>query len=67
MKKEYQSDKKSREVTEEPEKTEKPESSNEMVQNYLSEQRKYSHLKKDIPKKGAARYVKAIFLREIEN
>lgn len=28
---------------------------NELVQQYLSEQRKYSHLKKDMPKKGADR------------
>lgn len=56
MKKEYKSDKKSREVKDEPVKPKEKEHDNEMVQSYLSEQRKYSNLKKDIPKKGAERY-----------
>lgn len=56
LKKEYKSDKKSREVKDEqPEKSNEKESDNEVVQSYLSEQRKYSDLKKDVPKKGAAR------------
>lgn len=55
MKKEYQSDKKLREIKDEPEETKEKEHDNEMVQSYLSEQRKYGNLKKDIPKKGAAR------------
>lgn len=58
LKKEYKSEKKSREVKDEPadKKEKEKETDNEMVQNYLSEQRKYSHLKKDLPKKGAQRY-----------
>lgn len=55
MKKEYKSDKKSREPKEEKTKVTQKEHDNEMVENYLSEQRKYSSLKKDIPKKGAER------------
>lgn len=56
LKKEYKTDKKSREVKDEPvQKAEEKEHDNEIVQSYLSEQRKYSNLKKDIPKKGAAR------------
>lgn len=56
LKKEYKTDKKSREVKdEESEKPKEKESDNEVVQNFLSEQRKYNDLKKDIPKKGAAR------------
>lgn len=55
LKKEYKSDKKSREVKDEPVKPKEKEHDNEMVQSYLSEQRKYSNLKKDIPKKGAER------------
>lgn len=56
LKKEYKTDKKSRDekIEEKPE-TEEKEHANDMVQNYLSEQRKYNHLKKDLPKKGAAR------------
>lgn len=58
LKKEYKNDKKSREAKDEPvdKKEKEKETDNEMVQNYLSEQRKYSHLKKDLPKKGAQRY-----------
>lgn len=57
LKKDYKTEKKSREVKEEPvEIKETKEHDNEMVQNYLSEQRKYGHLKKDLPKKGAQRY-----------
>lgn len=55
MKKEYKSDKKSREIKDEPVKAEEKEHDNEMVQSYLSEQRKYSNLKKDVPKRGAER------------
>lgn len=56
LKKDYRSDKKSREIKDEPVKTQEKEHDNEMVQSYLSEQRKYSNLKKDIPKKGAERW-----------
>lgn len=55
MKKDYKNDKKSREIKDEPVKTQEKEHDNEMVQSYLSEQRKYSNLKKDVPKKGAER------------
>lgn len=57
LKKEYKSDKKSRQPKEEKKETVEKEHDNEMVQNYLSEQRKYSNLKKDVPKKGAERSV----------
>lgn len=55
MKKDYKSDKKSREPKQEKKQTEEKEHDNEMVQNYLSEQRKYGNLKKEVPKKGAER------------
>lgn len=55
LKKEYKTDKKSREKKEEEPKPEEKEHENEMVQNYLSEQRKYGNLKKEVPNKGAAR------------
>lgn len=55
LKKEYKNDKKTREVKEETSKPKEKEHTNEMVQDYLSEQRKYGSLNKDIPKKGAAR------------
>lgn len=55
LKKEYKSDKKSREPKEEKMQTAEKEHDNEMVESYLSEQRKYSSLKKDVPKKGAER------------
>lgn len=58
LKKEYKSDKKSRETKDEPVKAKanEKEHDNEMVQSYLSEQRKYGNLKKDVPKKGAERW-----------
>lgn len=55
LKKEYKTDKKSREIKDEPVKAKEKEHDNEMVQSYLSEQRKYSNMKKDVPKKGAER------------
>lgn len=54
LKKEFKKDRKVKEEEAE-EKTEEKEHSNEFVQQYLSEQRKYSHLKIDLPKKGAER------------
>lgn len=54
LKKEYKQDRKK--VEEEiVEKAEEKEHTNEMVEQYLSEQRKYSHLKTNLPKKGAQR------------
>lgn len=55
LKKEYKTDKKSREPVEEKKEVKDKEHDNEMVQNYLSEQRKYGNLKKEVPKKGAER------------
>lgn len=55
LKKEYKSEKKSREIPDEPVETKEKDHDNEMVQNYLSEQRKYGNLNKEIPKKGAER------------
>lgn len=34
---------------------EEKETTNELMQKYISEQQKYSHLKKDLPKKGSIR------------
>ncbi|XP_031618190.1 spliceosome-associated protein CWC27 homolog [Contarinia nasturtii] len=55
LKKEYKTEKMSREVKEEKTETKEKEHDNEMVEEYLSEQRKYGNLKKEVPKKGAER------------
>lgn len=57
LKKEYKTDRKVKEETIEVEEKSHNETGhkNEMVQEYLSEQRKYSNLKKDVPKKGDQR------------
>lgn len=57
LKKEYKNDRKTKDetaVAEEKSLKEK-EPQNDMVEAYLSEQRKYSNLKKDVPKKGDQR------------
>lgn len=57
LKKEYKNDRKAKEEEKDPKSKDddEKEHSNELVQQFLSEQRKYSHLKKDMPKKGASR------------
>lgn len=57
LKKDYKNDRKSKDETAaEEEKSHKvKESQNDMVEAYLSEQRKYDNLKKDVPKKGSER------------
>lgn len=57
LKKEYQKDKKSKNDLQDAKKAEdeQKESENELMQAYVQEQQKYSHLKKDLPKKGALR------------
>lgn len=61
LKKEYKDEKKSNEkVIPEPEAKE-TEHDNDMVQSYISEQRKYSSMLKDLPKKGDARFVYSEF------
>lgn len=57
LKKDYKNDRKAKEDTganeEKTRKEKQPQ--NDMVEAYLSEQRKYSNMKKDIPKKGDQR------------
>lgn len=57
LKKEYKNDRKTKDETAvEEDKTQKEKDpQNDMVEAYLSEQRKYSNLKKDIPKRGDQR------------
>lgn len=56
LKKTFKNDKKAKKAqTDEKSEPVEKEHDNEMVQQYLSEQRKYSSLKKDVPKKGDAR------------
>lgn len=57
LKKEYSKDKKAKNQLVEKELTAKEEKkvTNELMAEYESEQRKYSHLQKDLPKKGASR------------
>lgn len=55
LKKEYKSDRKGKEEPAKVENKQEKEHENEMVQDYISEQRKYSNIKKDMPKKGDAR------------
>lgn len=55
LKKEYKNDKKANQPKEEQQEVQEKEHDNEMVQNYLSEQRKYSNMKKELPKKGSER------------
>lgn len=64
LKKEYKNEKKSHEPKDEQidVKEKEKQHNNQMVQNYLSEQRKYNHLKKDVPKKGSQRYIFAKIL-----
>ena len=57
LKTEYKNDRKPKSEAEDENETkgQKRTHDNEMVQQFLSEQEKYSHLKKDMPKKGGAR------------
>lgn len=57
LKKEYRNDRKTKDesIAEDVKSHKKEESQNDMVEAYLSEQRKYSNLKKDVPKKGSQR------------
>lgn len=57
LKKEYKNDRKAKDetVVEEDKAHKEKDPQNDMVEAYLSEQRKYSNLKKDIPKKGVQR------------
>lgn len=55
LKKEYKNDRKSKEETVTEKAPQEKESQNDMVEAYLCEQRKYSNLKKDVPKKGSQR------------
>lgn len=57
LKKEYKNDRKTKDetVAEEAKTTQEKEPQNDMVEAYLCEQRKYSNLKKDVPKKGDQR------------
>lgn len=56
LKKDYQSDKKSNEKPATSSETKETEHDNDMVESYLSEQRKYRHSAKELPKKGDARF-----------
>lgn len=57
LKKEYSKDKKVKNQILEKEETAKVEKkvTNELMEQYESEQKKYSHMQKDLPKKGALR------------
>ncbi len=57
LKKEYSKDKRVKNQLLEKEVTAKVEkkAANEVMEQYESEQKKYSHLQKDLPKKGALR------------
>lgn len=55
LKKEYKNDRKTKEETVVEEVKTPKEPQNDMVEAYLCEQRKYSNLKKDVPKKGDQR------------
>lgn len=55
LKKEYKNDRKVKEETETKVTATEKEHANEMVQDYMSEQRKYSNIQKDLPKKGDER------------
>lgn len=58
LKKEYHGGKKERQPKPEtePKKVDDAPADNELVQNFMSEQRKYRNLLKDVPKKGDERY-----------
>lgn len=58
LKKEYHGGKKERQEKPEtePKKVDDAPADNELVQNFMSEQRKYRNLLKDVPKKGDERY-----------
>lgn len=55
LKKEYKNDRKTKDETIVEEEKSQKEPQNDMVVAYLSEQRKYSSINKDIPKKGDQR------------
>lgn len=57
LKREYHKDKKEKDAKYEKDQQvqEEKQTTNELMQKYISEQEKYSHLKKDLPKKGSLR------------
>lgn len=70
LKKDYKNDKKSSEKPATSNEIKEIEHNNDMVESYLSEQRKYKHNAKDLPKKGDARFeftIKFHFFQQLKH